>query len=217
MIDQENQTNNGPGSPRPDTQADTLTAEKLKQQGRESAHEVGEVVQHQAEDYYTLQRDNATEQAQKLTGVLQKMADEFDQQQQPFFSKQARKFADTTERFSNNLRDKDLRSVCSEAESFSRREPALFVGGLIAAGFLVSRFLRSSSHHAHSADAATEGHHLNPSSNYTAGSPMQGSTPSTPPGSAPNPTTPGAQSANLSDGHSHGRGGVNEQGTSERF
>lgn len=218
MIDQGNQANTGPGTPRPGTQSDTLSSEKLKQQGRESAHEVGEVVQQQAEDYYTQQRDNAAEQTQKLTGVLQKMADEFDQQQQPFFSKQARKFADTTERFSHNLRDKDLRSVCSEAQSFSRREPALFVGGLIAAGFLASRFLRSSSHHTHSADATTEGRHLDPSPNYTAGSPMQGATPPAPPtGAIPKPTTPGTPSNTLSDGPSHGRGGFNEQGTSERF
>ncbi|MCA1772336.1 MAG: hypothetical protein LC677_06885 [Halomonas sp.] len=55
--------------------------------------------------------------------------------------------------FRNNIgRDKDLRSVCDDARSFSRREPALFIGGVIAAGFLVSRFLRSSSHHSSDAD-----------------------------------------------------------------
>lgn len=141
MIDQGKQPN--PGAP---AQQNPST-ESLKKQGRDTAHEVGEAAQHQAEGYFNQQRDNAAEQSHKLTGVLQKMADEFDNQQQPFFSKQARKFADTTERFSHNLRDKDLRSVCDEAQSFSRREPALFVGGVIAAGFLVSRFLRSSAQH----------------------------------------------------------------------
>lgn len=150
MIDQGKQPSPGaPTQPNPST-------ESLKQQGRDTAHEVGEAAQHQAEGYFNQQRDNAAEQSHKLTGVLQKMADEFDNQQQPFFSKQARKFADTTERFSHNLRDKDLRGVCNEAQSFSRREPALFIGGVIAAGFLVSRFLRSSNQHsrgAHESDS----------------------------------------------------------------
>lgn len=144
MIDQGNQPS--PSAPR----QTSPSAESLKQQGRDTAHDVGEAAQHQAEGYFNQQRDNAAEQSHKLTGVLQKMADEFDSQQQPFFSKQARKFADTTERFSHNLRDKDLRTVCNEAQSFSRREPALFVGGVIAAGFLVSRFMRSSRQHSSS-------------------------------------------------------------------
>lgn len=155
MIDQGKQSGAGSpttpgtatGSASQDHKPDTLDAEKLKQQGRDTAHEVGEVVQEQAETYFIQQRDNAAEQSHKLTSVLQKTADEFDQQQQPFLSKQTRKLADTTERFANNLRDKDLRSVCDQAQSFSRREPALFVGGVIAAGFLVSRFLRSSGQH----------------------------------------------------------------------
>lgn len=138
MIDQGNQP--GPGTP----SQPNHSKESLKQQRRETAHEVGEAAHHQAEGYFNQQRDNAAEQTHKLTGVLHKMADEFDNQQQPFFSKQAKKFADTTERFSHNLRDKDLRSVCDEAKSFSRREPALFIGGVIAAGFLAARFLRSS-------------------------------------------------------------------------
>lgn len=145
MIDQGNQP--GQGSPRQERSSNTLNTETLKQQGRETAHDVGEAAQHQAESYFSQQRDKAADHSHKLTGVLHKMADEFDNQQQPFFSRPARKLADSTERFSQNLRDKDLRSVCDEAQRFSRREPALFIGGVIAAGFLVSRFLRSSGQH----------------------------------------------------------------------
>ncbi len=147
MTDQGKQPNSGaPHQANP-------SAESLKQQGRDTAHEVNEAAQYQAEGYFNQQRDNAAEQSHKLTGVLQKMADEFDNQQQPYFSKQARKFADTTERFSTTLRDKDLQTVCNDAKSFSRREPALFLGGMMAAGFLASRFLRSSAQHTHSDDS----------------------------------------------------------------
>lgn len=128
------------------------TADSLKQQGRDTVHDVGEAAQHQAEHLYNQQRDSAAEQTQKFTSVFYKMADEFDNQQQPYFSRQARKFADTADRFSNKLRDKDLKSICQEAQRYSRREPALFFGGAIAAGFLVTRFLRSSGQHSHPSD-----------------------------------------------------------------
>lgn len=134
---------------------DSLNAEKLKQQGRETAHEMGEAAHQQAEHLYESQRNAAAEQAHKFTGVMQKMADEFDQQQQPYFSQQTRKLADCAGRFSNTLREKDLRSICHEAQSYSQREPAIFIGGAIAAGFLVSRFLRSSSHHSSSSSSSS--------------------------------------------------------------
>ena len=169
MTDQGKQPNPGTAS------QPNHSTESLKQQGRDTAHEVSDAAQHQAEGYFNQQRDNAAEQSHKLTGVLQKMADEFDNQQQPYFSKQARKFADTTERFSNTLRDKDLHSVCSEAKSFSRREPALFLGGVIAAGFLASRFLRSSAQHTHSDDSQPR--YSNTVDERSTGYPMQENVP----------------------------------------
>lgn len=152
MIDQGRNTDPGsPSTSQPPTGSTagngSLNPEKAKQQGREAAHEVGEAAQQQAENLFSQQRDSAAEQTGKLGSVFQKMADEFDNQQQPFFSNQARKLANTTDRVTQQLREKDLRSICDDAQRYSRREPALFIGGAIAAGFLVSRFLRSSSQH----------------------------------------------------------------------
>ena len=136
------------------------------------------------------------------------MADEFDNQQQPYFSKQARKFADTTERFSSSLRDKDLRTVCNEAQSFSRREPALFVGGLIAAGFLATRFLRSSGQHSHGQhshnDDANSGYSHTPDERST-GLPMQENVPA---GQA----SPASQASSLSGSAVAGNGAVGSSG-----
>lgn len=168
-------TNQGPRPNAGATNQPDHSTESLKQQGRETAHEVSDAAHHQAESYFNQQRDNAAEQSRKLTSVLQKMADEFDNQKQPYFSKQTRKFADTTEQFSNKLRDKDLRSVCSEAQSFSRREPALFLGGMVAAGFLATRFLRSSAQHSHNDDAHSR--YSNPTDERSTGFPMQDNVP----------------------------------------
>ncbi|WP_386082391.1 hypothetical protein ACFIOZ_03895 [Vreelandella sp. F11] len=195
MIDQGNQPS--PSAPR----QTSPSAESLKQQGRDTAHDVGEAAQHQAEGYFNQQRDNAAEQSHKLTGVLQKMADEFDSQQQPFFSKQARKFADTTERFSHNLRDKDLRNVCDEAKSFSRREPALFIGGVITAGFLAARFLRSSDQHSRDSNSR----YSSMADERSAGLPMQENVPA---GQA----SPASQASSLSGSPVPSNGAIGSAG-----
>ena len=64
----------------------------------------------------------------------------------------AREQAESTQR----MRDKDLHSLCRAAEDYGRREPAMFIGGAIAAGFLVTRFLRSSPDKAPAPAASSE-------------------------------------------------------------
>lgn len=135
---------------------DTTDHETLKQKGQQSADEIKDAAREQAESVYERQRENAANHTHTLGTVLKNAADEFDRQQQPFCSEQARKLADQTERFSQRLRDKDLRSLCRAAEDYGRREPAMFIGGAIAAGFLVTRFLRSSPDKAPAPAASSE-------------------------------------------------------------
>lgn len=52
--------------------------------------------------------------------------------------------ADTLERFSETLRNKDLDGLLREVQDFARSQPAMFLGMAVAAGFLATRFLRSS-------------------------------------------------------------------------
>ena len=69
MTDQGKQPN--PGAPNQTSHS----TESLKQQGRDTAHEVSDAAHHQAESYFNQQRDSAAEQSHKFTSVLQKMAD----------------------------------------------------------------------------------------------------------------------------------------------
>ena len=130
--------------------------ETLKQKGQQSADDIKEAAREQAESTFERQRDTAAQHTHTLGTVLKNAADEFDRQQQPFCSEQARKLADHTERFSQRMRDKDLHSLCRAAEDYGRREPAMFIGGAIAAGFLVTRFLRSSPDKAPAPAASSE-------------------------------------------------------------
>jgi hypothetical protein len=56
----------------------------------------------------------------------------------------AEQTADGLERLSGTLRGKDLNTLVREIESFARAQPAVFLGTAVAAGFLVTRFLKSS-------------------------------------------------------------------------
>jgi hypothetical protein len=56
----------------------------------------------------------------------------------------AQSAADGLERLSGNLRNKDLDTLVRDAESLARRQPVLFFGAAVAAGFLAMRFLKSS-------------------------------------------------------------------------
>ncbi|MCS2608465.1 hypothetical protein [Halomonas dongshanensis] len=151
----------GPGaaSPHNDPHQDPhrLDTERLKAQGREAAHDIHEAASQQAEHVYDHQRQVFAQQATTFTKVMNKTADEFESQHQPFFSQQARRMAKYADSVSHQLRDKDLKRICHDAQDYSRREPALFIGGMMAAGFLVARFLRSSQHHHHADTSASQG------------------------------------------------------------
>lgn len=52
--------------------------------------------------------------------------------------------ADQVEKLSGYLDNKDLRGMLRDLETFARRNPAVFLGGAFALGFLAARFLKSS-------------------------------------------------------------------------
>jgi hypothetical protein len=55
------------------------------------------------------------------------------------------------ERWSSQLRDRDMNELMDDVTSFARRRPAVFVGGGVALGLLAARFLKSSAPHTRSA------------------------------------------------------------------
>lgn len=52
--------------------------------------------------------------------------------------------AERLDEVANYLRDTDWNSVIEGAEDFARRQPAWFIGGAVAAGFLIARAVKNS-------------------------------------------------------------------------
>lgn len=118
--------------------------EELKQEASETKDELRDAARQQAESLLDRQKLAAADQAERVSTVLHKMADEFDKQQQPYFSGCVNELAKRSDAFSETLRERDLATLMEQTRSYSRQHPALFMGGAVAAGFMLSRFLRSS-------------------------------------------------------------------------
>ena len=55
--------------------------------------------------------------------------------------------ADALDRVSQHLHQKDVKSLLRETQDFARREPGIVIGGALAVGFALTRFLKSSEPH----------------------------------------------------------------------
>ena len=89
------------------------------------------------------QRTHAASALGDLAGALRKAAGELEGDRQAAGS-MARWAADGLERASSTLGGKDVSTILREMESFARAQPLAFFGATLAAGFLATRFMRSS-------------------------------------------------------------------------
>jgi hypothetical protein len=91
------------------------------------------------------QQQTAANSLGSFAQALRKSAQEMQGDgQQAGVARIAQTAADGLERFSGALRNKDLDSMLRDAEQLARRQPVLFFGAAVAAGFLAVRFLKSS-------------------------------------------------------------------------
>ncbi|QTP57863.1 hypothetical protein HNO53_03440 [Billgrantia antri] len=122
-----------------------LDREELRHQAEETRDELRDAARAQAEGLLDRQKAAAADQAERVSTVLHKMADEFERQEQPYFSGCVNELARRSDDFSRTLRERDLEALMEQTRDYTRQHPALFMGGAIAAGFMLSRFMRSSS------------------------------------------------------------------------
>lgn len=91
------------------------------------------------------QKNRATDGLGELAQAVRKTSQPLRENHQNTIAEYVEKAADSIERFSTRLRQRDIGDLVNEAQRFARRQPALFIGGAFAAGLLTARFLKSSS------------------------------------------------------------------------
>jgi hypothetical protein len=93
----------------------------------------------------TTQKDRALDGLGGVADAVRKTTQSLREQQHETLAGYVEQAADQIERFSRNLKNKDVGELVRDAQSLARRQPAVFVGSAFAIGLLGARFFKSSS------------------------------------------------------------------------
>jgi hypothetical protein len=91
------------------------------------------------------QKQLFAEQVGGIADALHVTSERLHEQRQEQTARYVDQAAGSLERFSQTLRNQDFGSLVHQVEDFARRQPGVFLGGAAVAGFLLARFLKSSS------------------------------------------------------------------------
>jgi hypothetical protein len=90
------------------------------------------------------QKQRAADGLGSVASALHQTGDSLQGGDQGAIGQYAHRAADTVDQLAQQIRDKDVEQLLSEAENFARREPEVFLGGAVLLGLLASRFLKAS-------------------------------------------------------------------------
>ena len=126
---------------------------------RERAAGVAEHAKDQGKAALTRQKESAAGEVDSVADALQQTADRLQQDDRATVAPKIGRYVGYAARqldsVSRQLRDKDIDTLLDDAAALGRRSPAVLFAGAAVAGFLMSRFLKSSSTRAHDADDDT--------------------------------------------------------------
>ena len=128
----------------------TLTPSERRGSGsgsfEEEASRMGEEALEKGKGFLEGQKKTAAESLGRIASVFHDTARNLEREQ-PTVSRFLDEGADALDRFSGTLRERDTETLLRQAQDFARRQPGLVLGGAVAAGFLISRMLKSSTEH----------------------------------------------------------------------
>jgi hypothetical protein len=120
-------------------QAMKATTRAVKAQASEFGADVG----HELNQVAEAQKIRGVEAMQGLARAADSAARELERQS-PMVARYVRDAGKQVEGFSNNIRGRSATELMHAATDLARSQPALFFAGALAAGFALSRFLKSS-------------------------------------------------------------------------
>jgi ElaB/YqjD/DUF883 family membrane-anchored ribosome-binding protein len=115
------------------------------EQVRQQATQWAETAKNRGRRMLDEQKGNAVEQISGIARALHQSADQcMERDDERTAGRVLEQAAAGLDRLSDMLRSRDVDAMMDQATTLMRRQPALFIGGTAAAGFLLSRFLKSS-------------------------------------------------------------------------
>ena len=120
-------------------------ATELGRSAKEHATELGRqaktAAKNEAMSQATQAKTSLAAEAQKAANAAQSAASHFDPNSAQ--AKAVQQVADRIDDLAMYLRQSDVRDLAGQATSMARRNPLLFIGGALAAGFAAARFLKA--------------------------------------------------------------------------
>ncbi len=89
-------------------------------------------------------KDRATDGLGSVAQAVRQSTQHLRDHKQDAIAQYVEKAADQIDRFSTQLKNRDVNELVNEVQRFARRQPALFVGSAFALGVIGARFLKSS-------------------------------------------------------------------------
>ena len=116
-----------------------------KQQAQQQARELWQDAKDGARSMLDEQKHTAANGIGDLAAALSTSATDLGNRNQATVARMAEYAADGLEQVSGALQGRDLDGLVRETESYARRQPVVFFGAAVVAGFLAVRFLKSTS------------------------------------------------------------------------
>lgn len=142
----------GPGTGH-DSRSTTEQARDAAQDAAQRARAEAEQLGHQAKDYARSEADRqksaAADEVHGVADALRSSARSLDEQHQPMLASYVKQAAEGLDSLSGSLSASSLDDMVRGVEGFARRQPGLFLGGAVATGFMLARFLKASSERSH--------------------------------------------------------------------
>jgi hypothetical protein len=113
-------------------------------QAREQTGQAMDEVRGNAFQMMDQQKHRAADGLGSVASALRQTGDNLQNGDQGAIGQYANRAADTVDQLAQQIRDKSVDQLFSEAEQFARREPEIFLGGAVLLGLLASRFLKAS-------------------------------------------------------------------------
>lgn len=111
---------------------------------QESARQAIASTRDRVRESFQEQQHRAADQLGGVAEALHRAADQLRQRNQSNVADYTHSAANQVEKWAKILRERSVDELWRNGENFVRRQPGLFIGGALVAGFFVSRFIKSS-------------------------------------------------------------------------
>lgn len=112
--------------------------------GQQSVRRTAANVAAKGKNFAKRQKNSAAEELQVVGDALCRVADEMQDNEEAALVHLAGRTGEQLRSLGQQLREKDVPALMREARDYARRSPGTFFAGTMAAGFLLTRFMKSS-------------------------------------------------------------------------